>query len=308
MSKPTCECCCKYAQHMEHPEHEGVLCPDCIKTGKVIAADYYCKCCNNAMRLYLHVDTDGKVLDAKYQFFGCKKFAVLADVLCGLCIGKTVEQLLTITNLDIEKELQEPKLPKDKLFSTSFFYTIIKRAVSQYTTKKITDIESEEIVCGCGNISLTTIKNAIKEKDLKTVEEITKETKAGSFCGSCPKAGGKYCKKYYLEDILRETRAQVECQKCCEKSCEKTCDHMTFFQKIMKINEVFNEKIGKEEKAHIYDIKENSEAVAVLIQIEGKCCGCCEESLKKRDEIQKVLRETLCKHIDVMVVPCCCQK
>ncbi|ELP85991.1 nitrogen fixation protein nifU, putative [Entamoeba invadens IP1] len=307
MSKPECSCNCKFAHHMEHPEHQGEFCPRCVKDEKLIVADYHSKCCGNAIRLSLLVDSESKVIDAKYQMFGCAKFGVLADVLCGLCIGKKMTDLLMIKNLDIEKQLQEPKVPKEPIFSTSFFYRTIQRAISIYTGKKLCDIENEDLVCLCGNIPLATIKTAIKEKDLKTVEEITKETNAGSFCGSCQRAGaGEYSRKYYLEDILRETRAEMECTKTCEKTCEKA----TFYQKVMKINEVFNEKIGccKENKINIFDIKESEGGVAVLIQIEGKCCGCCEESIKKRDEVQAILREAICKHIIVMVVPCCCAK
>ena len=42
------------------------------------------------------------------------------------------------------------------------------------------------------------------------MEQITQYTKAGGFCKSCVRPGGHEKKKYYLEDILKETRADME--------------------------------------------------------------------------------------------------
>ena len=77
--------------------------------------------------------------------------------------------------------------------------------------------EDEEIVCECARVSLSTIKEVIKLNDLKSVEEITQYTKAGAFCKSCIKPGGHEERKFYLEDILRDTSGrdgtrQAECR------------------------------------------------------------------------------------------------
>lgn len=45
-------------------------------------------------------------------------------------------------------------------------------------------MEDKEI-CLCNNIMKSEIVKAIKEKNLKTVEEVQEETEAGTVCGSC---------------------------------------------------------------------------------------------------------------------------
>jgi nitrite reductase (NADH) large subunit len=53
------------------------------------------------------------------------------------------------------------------------------------TGMAIDSLEEEDIICSCNNVSYGTICNAIEEKELRTVEEIQKITKAGTGCGGC---------------------------------------------------------------------------------------------------------------------------
>ncbi|OJV22990.1 MAG: nitrite reductase [Bacteroidetes bacterium 41-46] len=43
----------------------------------------------------------------------------------------------------------------------------------------------DQIICTCNEIYRSEIVKAIKEKGLKTVEEIGEETSAGTVCGMC---------------------------------------------------------------------------------------------------------------------------
>lgn len=42
-----------------------------------------------------------------------------------------------------------------------------------------------EIICHCFEVSRKEIENAIREKGLKTVEEVGEVTNAGTGCGGC---------------------------------------------------------------------------------------------------------------------------
>ncbi len=42
-----------------------------------------------------------------------------------------------------------------------------------------------EIICHCFEVSREEIENAIREKGLKTVEEVGEVTNAGTVCGGC---------------------------------------------------------------------------------------------------------------------------
>ncbi|HBG71739.1 MAG: nitrite reductase [Bacteroidetes bacterium GWF2_43_63] len=46
-------------------------------------------------------------------------------------------------------------------------------------------MEEDIIICNCNEIYKSEIVKAIKEKGLKTVEEVGEATTAGTVCGSC---------------------------------------------------------------------------------------------------------------------------
>lgn len=46
-------------------------------------------------------------------------------------------------------------------------------------------MEDDRVICHCNDIYKSEIVKAIKEKGLKTVEEVGEETTAGTICGEC---------------------------------------------------------------------------------------------------------------------------
>ena len=46
-------------------------------------------------------------------------------------------------------------------------------------------MEDDVIICNCADIYKSEIVKAIKDKGLKTVEEVGEETTAGTLCGEC---------------------------------------------------------------------------------------------------------------------------
>ncbi len=45
--------------------------------------------------------------------------------------------------------------------------------------------EKDPVVCTCNEIRQSDIEKAIREKGLKTIEEVGNETTAGTMCGGC---------------------------------------------------------------------------------------------------------------------------
>ncbi len=45
--------------------------------------------------------------------------------------------------------------------------------------------EKKNILCVCNEISEAEVEKAIREKHLKTIEEVGDETTAGTMCGGC---------------------------------------------------------------------------------------------------------------------------
>jgi bacterioferritin-associated ferredoxin len=56
-------------------------------------------------------------------------------------------------------------------------------------------MESNEIVCTCMEVYKQDIVKAIREKKLKTVDEVSEATQASTVCGGC---------RPVIEDILKE--------------------------------------------------------------------------------------------------------
>lgn len=56
-------------------------------------------------------------------------------------------------------------------------------------------MEDDIIICNCNEIRKSVIVKAIKEKGLKTVEEVGDATDAGTVCGQC---------QDNIQDILNE--------------------------------------------------------------------------------------------------------
>jgi len=46
-------------------------------------------------------------------------------------------------------------------------------------------MDGDKLICNCMEVYKSTIVKAIKEKGLKTVEEVGKITEAGTVCGQC---------------------------------------------------------------------------------------------------------------------------
>ena len=202
----------KVSDRMNNPHNRGEITDiEAADMGcKLIVADYGAESCGDAVRLYWAVDPyDNKIKSSKFKSFGCGTAIASSDMMAELCIGKTVDEAVKITNIDVEFALRdhpdEPAVPPQKMHCSVMAYDVIKKAASIYKGVDMESFEQETIVCECARVSLATIKEVIKLNNLKTVEEITAYTKAGAFCKSCIKPGGHENREYYLVDILAET-------------------------------------------------------------------------------------------------------
>jgi NifU-like protein len=206
----------KVHDRMNNPVHRGSFTDKDAKAqgSKLVVADYGDASCGDSIQLFWLVDEKTEMIkDAKFLSFGCGTAIASADAMAELTIGKNVEQAAKITNLDVEKFLRDdpdtPAFPGQKMHCSVMAYDVIKRAVARYKNVDISTIENQEIVCDCAQVTLGVVVDAIVINDLKTVEEITQYTKAGGYCKSCIRAGGHETKKYYLEDILKDTREKM---------------------------------------------------------------------------------------------------
>ncbi|WP_139453991.1 iron-sulfur cluster assembly scaffold protein [Campylobacter armoricus] len=306
----------KVQDRMNNPKYMGELTQDDAKktNAKLIIADFGAESCGDAVRLYWLVDekTD-KIIDAKFKSFGCGTAIASSDTMAELCIGKTVDEAVKITNLDVEFAMrdnpQTPAVPPQKMHCSVMAYDVIKQAAAHYKGVNPEDFEDQIIVCECARVSLGTIKEVIRLNDLKSVEEITQYTKAGAFCKSCIKAGGHEKKDYYLVDILAETRAEMEREKLKNQSkADIAFDDMTMVKQLKAVESVLDSDVrpmlhGDGGDLEVIDIqKSESNNIDVYIRYLGACSGCSSGSGATLYAIENILQEELSPNIRVIPV------
>ncbi|CAM4112754.1 iron-sulfur cluster assembly scaffold protein [Campylobacter armoricus] len=306
----------KVQDRMNNPKYMGELTQDDAKktNAKLIIADFGAESCGDAVRLYWLVDekTD-KIIDAKFKSFGCGTAIASSDTMAELCIGKTVDEAVKITNLDVEFAMrdnpQTPAVPPQKMHCSVMAYDVIKQAAAHYKGVNPEDFEDQIIVCECARVSLGTIKEVIRLNDLKSVEEITQYTKAGAFCKSCIKAGGHEKKDYYLVDILAETRAEMEREKLKNQSkTDIAFDDMTMVKQLKAVESVLDSDVrpmlhGDGGDLEVIDIqKSESNNIDVYIRYLGACSGCSSGSGATLYAIENILQEELSPNIRVIPV------
>lgn len=306
----------KVQGRMNNPQHMGEFSEEDAKArnAKLIVADFGAESCGDAVRLFWLVDekTD-KIIDAKFKSFGCGTAIASSDTMVDLCIGKTVDEAVKITNLDVEFAMRDnpetPAVPPQKMHCSVMAYDVIKQAAAHYKGINPEDFEDQIIVCECARVSLGTIKEVIKLNDLHSVEEITQYTKAGAFCKSCIKPGGHEKRDYYLVDILAETRAEMDREKL--KNTMKSdvaFDDMTVVGQLKAVESVLDAEIrpmlhNDGGDLEVIDIqKAEGAAIDVYIRYLGACSGCSSGSGATLYAIETILQEELSPNIRVMPV------
>ena len=306
---------------MNNPKFMGEITEEQAKerNAKLIIADFGAESSGDAVRLYWLVDeSTDRIIDAKFKSFGCGTAVASSDTMAELCIGKTVDEAVKITNLDVEKAMRDspeiPAVPPQKMHCSVMTYDVIKAAAASYTGVDPSHFEDEIIVCECARVSLGTIKEVIRLNDLHTVDEITQYTKAGAFCKSCVKPGGHEQREYYLVDILAQTRAEMEKERLQNTMnaqmsgnfSDVDFEAMTVVGQLKAIESVIDEQIrpmlmmdgGNME---ILDLQKSQEGYFdVYIRYLGACSGCASGSTGTLYAIENVLQEQLNPKIRIM--------
>ncbi|AXX89209.1 iron-sulfur cluster assembly scaffold protein NifU [Arcobacter suis] len=304
---------------MNNPKHQGEITEErAAELGaKLIVADFGAESCGDAVRLYWAVEeSTDKILESKFKSFGCGTAIASSDVMAELCIGKTVDEAVKITNIDVEFALRDnadtPAVPPQKMHCSVMAYDVIKKAAADYKGVDMESFEQEQIVCECARVSLATLKDVIKINKLTTIEQITDYTKAGAFCKSCIKPGGHEAKDIYLVDILADMLAEREQEKLktaadASAAGELTFDKMTLVQRIKAIDSILDSDIrpmlvmdgGNME---IIDIKENLPHYDLYIRYLGSCSGCSSGSTGTLFAIESVLQQKIDENLRVLPI------
>lgn len=90
--------------------------------------------CGDIMRMYLKIDDNGIIENAKFKTFGCCAAIASTDVACDLIKGKTIEEALKVTNKQVLDILGE--LPPHKIHCSILAEESIRAAVEDYYKRK----------------------------------------------------------------------------------------------------------------------------------------------------------------------------
>ena len=309
----------KVQDHMNTPRHRGSFTDRDAQAAncKLIVADYGDASCGDSVQLFWLVDEKTNTIkDAKFLSFGCGTAIASADAMAALTIGQTVDAASKVTNIDVEKFLRDdndtPAFPGQKMHCSVMAYDVIKRAVATYKNIDINELENQEMVCPCAQVTLGTIVEAIRLNDLKTVAEITQYTKAGGYCKSCIQPGGHDTRKYYLVDILEDTRKKMAegFWDTTKKFAPSPAQPAIAFEKLPKAKQM---KIVEEVlEKHVAPILAKDHGGAELADLDGfnvqilyqgACHGCASATGGTLRMIETILKDKIDTRITVGLYP-----
>jgi nitrogen fixation NifU-like protein len=119
----------KVINHYQNPKNVGTLdkSKSNVGTGLVGAPE-----CGDVMRLQIEV-VDNIIVDAKFKTFGCGSAIASSSVATEWLKGKSVDEALTIDNMDLVEELN---LPPVKIHCSVLAEDAIKSAINDYRKKQ----------------------------------------------------------------------------------------------------------------------------------------------------------------------------
>jgi len=264
----------KVREHFINPKNVGEI-ADASCVGEVGSL-----ACGDALKLYLKVDENDRIVDAKFQTFGCASAIASSSALTEMIKGKTVDEAMDVSNQDIAEFLGG--LPKEKMHCSVMGKEALEAAVANLRGLPMAPHEEGEVVCECFGVTDTTIRKAIAENNLKTVEEITDFTKAGGGCGKCLDK---------LADLLAEAKGGL---KPLQPVAPVRPIGLTNLQRMKLISKIIDEEISPSLQKDGGNIElVDVDGKTVLVQLRGACSSCKSSQLTLKQFVEKRLRDAV---------------
>ena len=89
--------------------------------------------CGDIMKITLRI-VDERIVDAKFQTFGCAAAIATSSTATQMVIGMTVDEALKLTNAKVVEELEG--LPPQKIHCSVLAEEAIKKAIEDYRAKQ----------------------------------------------------------------------------------------------------------------------------------------------------------------------------
>ena len=266
----------KVRELFKNPKNVGEIeNPDAVgEVGSII--------CGDALKLTLRIDKKTeKILDAKFETFGCASAIASSSAMTEMIKGKTIDEAAKITNKDIADYLGG--LPDEKMHCSVMGMEALEAAIANYRGAPLKKemVGTERVVCKCFSVTDKKIIRAIKENHLRTVEEVTNYTKAGGGCGKCVPEIEKLLKEYWDKEATKHPEPKVQEHK-----------KLTNLERISLIQDTMEREVRPQLKAdggdlEIVDIDRNK----VYVKFLGTCLGCPSTGITLKSLVEAKLKE-----------------
>ncbi|MBW1724386.1 MAG: Fe-S cluster assembly protein NifU [Deltaproteobacteria bacterium] len=257
----------KVKDHFLNPRNVGVI-EDADGIGEVGSL-----ACGDALTLYLKLDENERIKDAKFQTFGCASAIASSSALTEMIQGLTLEEAEKITNENIADFLGG--LPKEKMHCSVMGRDALEKAIGNYRGEAEKKVEGE-IVCECFGVTDLEIERAVRENALKTIEDVTNYVKAGGGCESCHEK---------IQEIIDTSLGK-------ERPAKKKVIRLTNIQKIKLIEETLEREIKPALKKDGGDIElVDVDGNNVLVKLQGTCATCSASQITLKHYVESKLRE-----------------
>ena len=287
----------KVMEHFLHPRNVGdIEDPDGVgEVGNIT--------CGDALKLYIKLDADKqRVVDVKFQTFGCASAIASASALTEMAKGKPLAEAAALTNQDIADFLGQ--LPEEKMHCSVMGMEALQAAIANFRGEsdgKVTAGEHahgeaydpeglDRTVCYCFSVTERKIRDVIRANDLETVDQITHYCKAGGGCAGCLPD---------LEEILEDVKGKR--QQAGKATTEDAPPKpLTNLQKMRLIQRALDEQIRPALQAdggdlELVDIVDNR----VLVRLQGSCAGCPSAHITLKRWVEAKLRELVSGDLEV---------
>jgi len=278
----------KVKEHFMNPRNVGDI-ADADAVGEVGSL-----ACGDALKLFLKLDAaKERIVEAKFQTFGCGSAIASSSALTEMIKGKTLDEALQVTNKEIADFLGG--LPEEKMHCSVMGQEALEVAIAKFRGGPVPthdhdhdhghDMEQEgEIVCKCFGLTDGFLKKVISQNRLHTAEQVTHFTKAGGACGGCiPKI------KELIAEVLGEQRQQEP----------KRPEKLTNLRKMQLIQEVLENEVRPQLWADGGDLELiDISGSVVQIAFRKACAGCASSGYTSRFVEQK-LKELVADDITV---------
>lgn len=147
--------------------------------------------CGAVLRLTLRFDSSTRTIkEAKFKAAGCGFLIASASLLTEAVVGMNLTDAgrFCLKPDLLENTFIEPlgEIPVERMHCLSLCRDALKATLNDYRSARLEEWNGEEaLICTCFGVSEKRIEEAIKNRHLQSVEEVSASCNAGAGCGSC---------------------------------------------------------------------------------------------------------------------------